>query len=53
MELSTDKVKKLYTALKEAIEIDSYGQRSEANESYKQFVFFKTSSYSLIFVFYF
>ena len=39
MELPRDKIKKLYVALKEAIEIDRYGQRDEANESYKQFVF--------------
>ena len=39
MELPRDKCKKLYVALKEAIEIDCFGQRGEACESYKQFVF--------------
>ena len=38
MDLPTDKVKKLSITLKEAIEIDNYGQRMEACENYKQYM---------------
>ena len=38
MELPRDKIKKLKIAFNEAIEIDRFGERTEANESYKQLV---------------
>jgi hypothetical protein len=40
MELPRDKIKKLKVAFKEAIEIDKFGEKTEATESYNQFVFY-------------